>query len=199
MLDCRGLACPQPVIKTKQLIESDSPQELEVLVDNRAASQNVSRFLESQGYRAHVQPQGDDYLVRGRRDADMPVQETPPPESYSCAVDNRRIAVFIRSDRMGQGDDTLGAGLMKNFIATLKEMGPELWRIVFVNSGVKLCCRGSESLEALRELADNGVSILVCGTCLTFFDLLEEKEVGETTNMLDVVTSLQLADKVITP
>ena len=44
-----------------------------------------------------------------------------------------------------------------------------------------------------------GVSILVCGTCLNFFNLLEAKQVGETTNMMDVVTSLSLADKVIRP
>jgi hypothetical protein len=43
----------------------------------------------------------------------------------------------------------------------------------------------------------SGVSILVCGTCLDFFNLLEKKAVGVTTNMLDVVTSLQFADKVI--
>ena len=99
---------------------------------------------------------------------------------------------------IGQGDDILGAGLMKNFLATLKEMGPDLWRIIFLNAGVKLCCRGSEVIDTLKELEAGGVSILVCGTCLDYFKLLEQKEVGETTNMLDVVTSLQVADKVIT-
>jgi hypothetical protein len=39
--------------------------------------------------------------------------------------------------------------------------------------------------------------VLVCGTCLDHFGLLSQKAVGETTNMLDVVTSLQLATKVI--
>jgi hypothetical protein len=38
---------------------------------------------------------------------------------------------------------------------------------------------------------------LVCGTCLNYYGLLEQKKVGETTNMLDIVTSLQVADKVI--
>ena len=44
-----------------------------------------------------------------------------------------------------------------------------------------------------------GVSVLVCGTCLAHFGLLEAKAVGDTSNMLDIVTSLDLAGKVIRP
>lgn len=198
MLDCRGLACPQPVIKTKELLESQAPEQVEVLVDNAAASQNVSRFLGSQGYRAQATPQGADFLVSGQKDASLAVSATPPLETMTCATGEGRILVFVRSATLGRGDDTLGAGLMKNFLLTLKEMGPALWRILFLNGGVKLCCQGSESLATLRELEAAGVSILVCGTCLNHFGLLEQKQVGETTNMLDIVTSLQVADKVVT-
>jgi selenium metabolism protein YedF len=98
---------------------------------------------------------------------------------------------------MGHGDDELGAKLMVNFLKTLKEMGPDLWRLVFVNNGVKLTISGSEVLPVLKELEDGGVTILVCGTCLTHFNLLDEKQVGETTNMLDIVTAMQVADTVI--
>ena len=108
-----------------------------------------------------------------------------------------RIVVVLTSDRIGHGDDELGAGLMRNFLKTLKEMGPDLWRIVMVNNGVKLAVEGADTLPILRELEDGGVSLLVCGTCLGHFDLLEKKRVGETTNMVDIVTSLQLASQVI--
>jgi len=47
-------------------------------------------------------------------------------------------------------------------------------------------------------LVREGVQILVCGACLTHYDLLHKKQVGETTNMLDIVTGMQLADSVIT-
>jgi selenium metabolism protein YedF len=86
---------------------------------------------------------------------------------------------------------------MVNFLKTLKEMGDELWRLVFINNGVKLTIEDSQVLLDLRQLQDNGVLILVCGTCLDHFNLLEKKQVGETTNMLDIVTAMQLADKVI--
>ncbi|MEZ4565414.1 MAG: sulfurtransferase-like selenium metabolism protein YedF [Desulfobacterales bacterium] len=105
--------------------------------------------------------------------------------------------VMIATDRFGYGDDDLGRKLMISFIKTLGEMGSELWRLVFVNNGVKLTVSGAEVLDELKKLADSGIHILVCGTCLTHFDILEEKQVGETTNMLDIVTAMQLADKVI--
>jgi len=197
MLDCKGLACPQPVMRTKDLLEKEAPETVEVLVDNQAAGQNVQRFLQSQGYEAEVAAQGGDFLISGRRDPGKAVQ-APPPEIYTCSPEDARTLVFVRSDTLGRGDDKLGAGLMKNFLLTLKEMGPSLWRILFVNSGVKLCCEGSESLPALQELVDSGVSILVCGTCLDFYGLLDQKKVGDTTNMLDIVTSLQVAGKVVT-
>jgi hypothetical protein len=76
-------------------------------------------------------------------------------------------------------------------------MGNELWRLVFVNNGVKLTIDGSDVLKDLNEYEKGGLKILVCGTCLDHFNLLDRKQVGETTNMLDIVTAMQLADKVI--
>ena len=51
---------------------------------------------------------------------------------------------------------------------------------------------------ALRGLEAQGLTILVCGTCLSHFDLLKHKQVGQTTNMLDIVSAMRLANKVIT-
>ncbi len=69
--------------------------------------------------------------------------------------------------------------------------------LVFVNNGVKLTIGGSPVLEDLQVYEKEGLKILVCGTCLDHFKLLEKKQAGETTNMLDIVTPMQLADKVI--
>ena len=91
----------------------------------------------------------------------------------------------------------MGLKLMINFLRTLKEMGDELWRLVFLNNGVKLTIDGSEVLDDLKGYEKDGLKILVCGTCLNHFNFLERKQVGETTNMLDIITAIQLADKVI--
>jgi selenium metabolism protein YedF len=194
-LDCRGLACPAPVLQTKQKIEKENLSEIKVVVDNPAAKENVSRFLGTQKFEVTVEQRGSDYFVTGKRGTGTTVSEpsaAPRPET-----EKRKIMVMIATDRMGYGDDTLGKLLLINFIKTLAEMGDELWRLVFVNNGVKLTIGGSEVLDVLKGYEKEGLTILVCGTCLNHFNLLDKKEVGVTTNMLDIVTAMQLADEVI--
>jgi selenium metabolism protein YedF len=118
--------------------------------------------------------------------------EEPKPEGTES-----KIGVLVGTDRMGKGDDMLGQKLITSLIDTLKEMGPELWRLILLNGGVKLTVEGSECLPALQAIEKEGTNILVCGTFLNHLELLEKKQVGETTNMLDIVTAMQLADKVI--
>jgi len=193
-IDARGLACPAPVLQSKSAIEAEQLNTVRVVVDNQAAQQNVKRFLESRGFEIALEKDTDGYYVIGRCD-ETPLTE--PEAAPAAEAGQTKIMVMIATDRLGYGDDELGLKLMTNFIRTLKEMGPDLWRLVFVNNGVKLAIQNSEVIPDLKELEDNRLQILVCGTCLTHFDLLEHKQVGETTNMLDIVTAMQLADKVI--
>jgi len=194
-LDCRGLACPAPVLQTKQKIEKENLSEISVIVDNQASKENVSRFLGSQKFEVSVEQRGPDYYVTGKRGTAGIVSE--PPAAPQPDTEKRKIMVMIATDRMGYGDDVLGKLLLISFIKTLAEMGDELWRLVFVNNGVKLTIGGSEVLDVLKGYEKEGLTILVCGTCLNHFNLLDKKEVGVTTNMLDIVTAMQLADKVI--
>lgn len=193
-IDARGLACPAPVLQTKAVLQEEQPEALRVVLDNAASQQNVQRFLESQGYRTALEQQGEDYWVSASGGPQQAPKVRPAPEKEA---DSRKILVLCATDRMGFGDDVLGLKLMVNFVRTLKEMGPDLWRLIFVNNGVKLTIGGSPVLEDLRRYENGGLKILVCGTCLEHFDLLAQKQVGETTNMLDIITAMQLADKVI--
>ena len=193
-IDARGLSCPAPVLQTKAALQAETINHLTVIIDNRAAEQNVKRFLESEGFQTEASQQGDDYCVVGTRLKENPEQIDPPVESQT---QEKRILVLCSTDRLGYGDDELGLKLMVNFLRTLNEMGKDLWRLIFVNNGVKLTIDESEVLNDLKTYEDNGLKILVCGTCLTHFNLLERKQVGETTNMLDIVTAMQLADQVI--
>ncbi|SDP41719.1 sulfurtransferase-like selenium metabolism protein YedF [Desulforhopalus singaporensis] len=194
-IDGRGLACPAPVLQTREALQDGSPNEVRVVVDNPSAQQNVLRFLESQGFQVVLERVGNDYGVIGRRGAGSSV--TPVSVAEPLATDGK-IMVMCTTDRIGSGDDVLGSKLMVSFMHTLKEMGAALWRIVLVNNGVKLTVDGSEVLEELKRYEAAGCKILVCGTCLNHFDILDQKRVGETTNMLDIVCTMQLADKVIT-
>ncbi len=192
-LDCRGLACPNPVLKTKEVIDKGEVTKVTVLVDNPAAKENVSRFLARSGYEVGVEERAGGFSVTGVR-AEAPTPKVLGEETTPTA---RKVLVLVGTECLGRGDDILGRGLLASFLGTLKEMGPDLWCLVLLNGGVKLAVAGSGVLASLRELEKGGVQVLVCGTCLNHFDLLAQKQVGETTNMLDIVTHMQLADQVI--
>ncbi len=203
-LNCIGLACPGPVLKCKEEIEARGPETLTVIVDNEAARENVKRFVMTRGYETLNITREDNcfkLFFKKKTDGESSGLKEDDMSIYPCEISEKkprdRQLVFITSYKIGEGDDELGKKLMLNFIKTLPEMGDSLWRIILLNGGVKLATEEGEIVETLKKLEKEGVSILVCGTCLDFFKLLDQKKVGETTNMLDVVTSLQMASKVI--
>jgi len=196
-LDCRKLDCPAPVLNTKNLLEANALSHVRILVDNDAAVENVSRFLSFHGFEVSVDSDGISSAVEGRKDAATKIISAPAPQNDRPLGSSQKIMVMISATQLGRGDEVLGEKLMINFIKTLKEMGEDLWQLVFVNHGVKLATSGSAVLEELRALEADKVTILVCGACLTHLELMEEKKVGQTTNMLDIVTAMQYADKVI--
>ena len=201
-LDARGLNCPAPVLLAKDTIDRENPSQLVVIVDNPASRENVGRFLASKNYVVTEQMEGKDFHLQAMLDASATTAQGATPETVSAkpaknAAVSQKIMVLISSDRFGRGDDELGHKLMHAYLKTIKEMGDDLWHLVFVNSGVKLTVKDSPVLAEIQEYEKQGVTVLACGTCLAHFDLTELKEVGQTTNMLDIVCATQLADKVV--
>jgi len=192
-LNLSGLVCPQPVLECRRFLEQEPVQTFVAYVDNEAASANVQRFLEQRAFCATVEKEGELWRIAATR------KENAPQAAYAPQQPGKKILVFITAEKLGQGDDELGARLMAAFLATLPEMGDALWRIVLLNGGVKLTATPGDALESLRKLEQSGVSVLVCGACLTHYGLIAQKAVGESSNMLDIVTSLSLADLVIRP
>ena len=198
-LDCRKLDCPAPVLQTKQLLETQALDQVRILVDNDAAVENLTRFLSFHGFAVSVDSDGITSAVEGVKELkDARKIEPAPQKTTPTQSQTQKIVVLISATQIGRGDDDLGGKLMVNFIKTLKEMGKDLWRLILVNHGVKFSTRESAVLAELQALEADQVAILVCGACLTHLGLLEEKKVGQTTNMLDIVTAMQYADKVIT-
>jgi len=194
-IDARGLACPAPVLLVKEIVEKEQLDQMLVRVDNEAARENVCRFLASRGFVTESGGQGADLVIAAGGGDTMPTPTVSRPRQPEKAG---KIMVLVGSDKLGAGDDDLGGKLMASFIKTLKEMGDDLWRLVFINSGVKLVAAGSPVLEDLAAYEENNLTILACGACLNHFGLMSEKKCGQVTNMLDIVTAMQLADKVIT-
>ena len=71
--------------------------------------------------------------------------------------------------------------------------------MLFYNGGATLTVEGSASLEDLKNLADQGVEILTCGTCLNYYGLADKLKVGDVTNMYVIAEKLTTADLVVMP
>jgi selenium metabolism protein YedF len=105
--------------------------------------------------------------------------------------------IFITTDKIGRDNAELGALLMKNFLYSLARNEERPKAVMLMNEGVRLACSGSSSLDDLRILAENGVPVKACGTCLDFLGLKDELAVGEVGVMPDSVKAL-IADDVLT-
>jgi len=105
--------------------------------------------------------------------------------------------IFFGAEGIGVGDDALGVVLMRGAMKTLGSLDPLPEACLFMNAGVRLCCQGSNALDALRDLEARGVELLCCGTCLDWFHLKDELAVGRVSNMLEILSRQNAAERVI--
>ena len=63
MVDARGLLCPMPVVMVQKEVKKSQPAQLDVLVDDPCAVENVTRFAASQGYKVTVTEDGPDFKL----------------------------------------------------------------------------------------------------------------------------------------
>ena len=127
-IDCRGLACPQPVLETKKALEDQEAGEVVVLLDNPGSKENVRRFAESQGCRVSVaEEKGTSFLTIKR--SGMNRSEKAEARQGHVATD---LAIFIDADSLGRGSEELGKILMRSFLQTLEHSETNLKKIIFV-------------------------------------------------------------------
>ncbi|MDP2183545.1 MAG: sulfurtransferase-like selenium metabolism protein YedF [Actinomycetota bacterium] len=106
--------------------------------------------------------------------------------------------LLITSDTIGCGDDELGRALMRNFIYSVARSADRPAAVTLANGGVRLACEDSESLDDLRLLAENGVVVEACGTCLDFLGLADRLAVGEVGTMPGTVEAVLGDDDIVT-
>lgn len=106
--------------------------------------------------------------------------------------------ILITSDTLGSSDRELGAILMRSFLVSLAHEEQRPAAVMFVNDGVRLACEGSDALDELRMLADAGVTLRACGTCLKHFGLTEALAVGEAGDMPSLVAAACGPDAIVT-
>ena len=194
-LDYSQFQCPYPVVETRKQMLANPSEVLSVMVGDQTAKENVSRLAEKMGYQVLWESEELKYRLTL-----TPANPTKTKEEQPAApAQSGDVVVFCVSDQMGQGDVEFGQILLKNFLATLLEFAPLPDLILFVNSGVKLVCAGSEALEPLNTLACRGVDIASCGLCLDYYNLKDQLMVGRVTNMLEIAEAQMQARQLLKP
>ena len=192
-VDARGLACPQPVILTRNAMQQ--ADQILTLVDSETSVTNVSRMAQKAGWQVNVVPLGDEYQIELFKIEATP-EATPSPAGRVGATASPLVLV-VSSDIMGRGEAELGQILIRGFFHTLGEVAPLPQTIILFNTGVRLACEGSPVLDDLRDLEARDVEMLVCGTCLGYLELTDQLAVGQVSNMYDIAESMLGAGKLV--
>ena len=203
IVDTRGLTCPAPLIKTRQgLTEAAADEPVQVIIDNKTSLGNVKRYLTDNKLTFTVREEGDLAYVtvtRGEK-TEMSTNEEEYCAPETAAPPRRRnTVVAVTSEKMGSGDDGLGAKLMVTFFRTLVMVEPAPASVVFYNSGVKLAMDNSPVLDFIKELLAKGTSVYLCTTCINHYGIKDRLPVGSFSDMYQILNLLNDADHIIRP
>lgn len=187
IVDAKGLVCPKPVIMAKNALKEHD--EICIEVDNPTSRENLEKMAVVMKLEYGTSENGNVYAITMKKSG-LEAETEEKADDY---------VVVFGTDVMGNGDDQLGGALIKSFIYTITEAEVLPSAMIFYNGGVKLTTEGSAVIEDLQKIADAGVEILSCGTCLNFYGLTDKLQVGGVTNMYVIFEKQQKASKVIRP
>jgi selenium metabolism protein YedF len=202
-VNAMGDSCPIPVVKTKNAIKGlHGAGQVETLVDNEIAVQNLTKMANQKGYGVESEKLGANQYRVIMTVGEAKTEETAQASALECTPDTgkkKHTVVVISSSFMGEGDNELGGILMKGFIYALSQQDELPDTMLFYNGGAKLTCESAPTLEDLKSLEAQGVEILTCGTCLNHYGLTEKLQVGSVTNMYVIAEKMTQADLIIKP
>lgn len=171
-LDFSGKACPIPVIETKKaLINLAINDELEIIVDNEAAKENIQRLLKNLNQEFELN--GFCFKLR-KSEIKSSKDEAKQQEG-----------IFLKSLKVGEGE--LGAMLLVGFLTAVKER--KIQKVVLINEAVFIACDDTHpAFNALKALNDDGVDILCCANCLNYFQV--SPKIGRSSNAVEIIDTL---------
>lgn len=207
IIDARGIGCPRPVIMAEESLSKIGEGIVEVLVDNEASVNNLTKFATKNGFYSENSREDNCWRVKivkgypcempeavGSQSTTRGSSEVNPPipplakggkGGFDAAriTEEKGLLLIVASDVMGK-DEALGKVLMKAFFETMKVYKEAPHTIFFLNAGVKLTTTNAETVNILKEIEGMGVEIYSCGTCLKHYNLETELKVGHrgTTN-----------------
>jgi selenium metabolism protein YedF len=171
-IDCRNLACPEPVLQTKKALdELPNDSVLEVLVNSVASKENVERYATNNGFTCKIEEEGNESKLIIVKGFECSIASGEEKEEFLPKV------LFLKSDKVGEGE--LGGKLIKGFLKSILELPKLPKQVVCVNTAVYLTTSDDEDIIAsFKALEEKGVEIYSCGVCLDFYQVSDKLKVG---------------------
>ena len=199
IVNCKGLICPMPLIETKKAIkESNIGDDILVEIDNETSFNNLSHFLNDNGLTFEYTKEASDYRLTFKvKELQTRIEEHK--SEYKPRPNTGNYIIVLSSNYMGSGNDDLGKLLLKGFINTIDQLESLPQEIICYNSGVTLAMKGSDTAQSLKNIESQGIEITLCGTCVDFFGLKDNLEVGSISNMLYIAGKLSSDTRIVKP
>jgi hypothetical protein len=113
------------------------------------------------------------------------------------SVPDSETVILVTRNGMGEAESALQQKLVSTYFKLLDENNILPAPICFYTDGVRLAVDGSPVLDSLKSLEAKGVRLVLCSTCLGYFNLNGQVRVGIVGGMTDILEAMRRADKVI--
>lgn len=202
-IDTRGMLCPQPLIETRKALKKASTnQALRIISDNETSKNNILRFLNDQKMACECKEDNGIYTIVLQKSKSLDpkvVAEAYCSFESKPAGKDKDYVVVISNDKMGEGNDDLGSILMKGFLNAIIEQDNLPSHMIFYNMGIFLASKNSAVFKTLQKLEEMGVQIIICGTCVDYYDVKSRIRVGVISNMFDITEIMANASHILKP
>jgi len=197
-IDVQGKPCPLPLIATKKALkESTNDEQIKIITNSETSAKNVIRYLNDNGIKVNQQIIGNSYELVFSKNGEEPIIEEAEEYCTGSQPDDKGFAVVFGKDRLGEGSEELGKMMVGGMLTAFYETERIPEKIIFMNSGINLVVEGSTVLNILKKLEINGSKLLVCGTCLEYYNKVNNIKVGNISNMDEILEVLTTYTKVV--
>lgn len=195
-IDACGKLCPEPLMMTRRAIKAAAQGDtIEVITDNDTACQNIGSYLTEMKI-AFTEANGHLSFIVGNHDAArlemLPACPTKP-------MNNNGYVVVLKSQEMGSEDANLGRLLMRAFLNTVAESDKLPQTVIIYSGGIRLALVGTDTARSLAKLEEKKVEVIICGTCVDFYQLKESIKIGTISNMFVIVEKMANATNIVYP
>jgi hypothetical protein len=118
-------------------------------------------------------------------------------QEVNMSVPDSETVILITRNGMGEAEPALQQKLIQTYLKLMDENNIQPAAICFYTEGVRLVIEGSPVLDILKSLEAKGTRLILCSTCLNYFNLADQVRVGIVGGMADIIEAQRLASKVI--